>query len=316
MQYQDSQSMHNSHHSDVPCKEDACGGKVQAAPIDALLRGSTVQGRSSLELDWDGLIVERRIAPPMDQEEAVLDQHHIVLFRGEPVVTEREYRPGKFTRLVKRPGMLSLGLAGRLPALRGRGPLDTIVCMVDPAAARRVVDESDQGGSRRLYEHMATADKALATLLDLAACEADEGGSGGRLYGDSLAYTIISRFLHIACFEGGKKIPDNPLPAPRLRRIMEKIEGEYHRDLSLAELADESGYSRAHFLRMFRAATGKTPHQYLRDFRLERAREQLQSGSASILEIALATGFASHSHLTQLFRQRFGSTPSVFRRNK
>ncbi|UPK40302.1 helix-turn-helix transcriptional regulator [Bradyrhizobium sp. 186] len=87
-------------------------------------------------------------------------------------------------------------------------------------------------------------------------------------------------------------------------------------NLSLAELANESGYSRAHFLRMFRAATGKTPHQYLLHVRLERAREQFQTGLASILEIALATGFASHSHLTRQFRQRFGHNARFISQNR
>jgi len=308
--------MRNHHHLPAPGIDDLCGGSAQAKPIDTLLRGSTVQGRSSLELNWDGLIVEKRTAPPMDQAEGVLDHHHAILWRGEPLVTEREYRPGRFTRLVKRPGTLSLGLAGRMPALRGRGSLNAVVCVIDPAVAKRVNSETDEGASGKLYEHMGTADKALATLIDLAAYEADEGGPNGRLYGDSLTYAIISRFLHIACFEGGIKSAENPLPAPRLRRILNKIEAEFARDLSLTELAEESGYSRAHFLRMFRAATGKTPHQYLRDVRLERAREQLQTGSASILEIALATGFASHSHLTRQFRQRFGTTPGSFRRTE
>jgi AraC family transcriptional regulator len=92
------------------------------------------------------------------------------------------------------------------------------------------------------------------------------------------------------------------------------MNAEFHMDLSLSELAATSGFSRAHFLRMFRATTGKTPHHYLQDIRLEHARQQLQSNAASITEIALACGFCSHSHLTRLFRERFGTTPNTFRR--
>jgi AraC family transcriptional regulator len=44
-------------------------------------------------------------------------------------------------------------------------------------------------------------------------------------------------------------------------------------NLTLEELATESGYSRTHFLRMFQAATGRTPHSYLVHLRLERAQE-------------------------------------------
>ena len=130
-----------TNHLDFPGIEDLCSGPARARAIDTLLPGSTIQGRSSLGLNWDGLVVERRAAPPIDQAEDVIDHHHVILWRGEPVLTEREYRPGTFTRLVKRPGMLSLGLAGRLPALRGRGSLNAVACVIDPAVARRVIDE-------------------------------------------------------------------------------------------------------------------------------------------------------------------------------
>jgi AraC family transcriptional regulator len=85
-------------------------------------------------------------------------------------------------------------------------------------------------------------------------------------------------------------------------------------DLSLDALARESGYSRAHFLRMFRAATGNTPHRYLKELRLEFARDRLATSADPIAEIALSAGFSSQSHLTTLFHARFGVTPAEFRR--
>jgi hypothetical protein len=47
--------MRNPHHLPAPGIDDLCGGRAQAKPIDTLLRGSTIQGRSSLELSWEGL---------------------------------------------------------------------------------------------------------------------------------------------------------------------------------------------------------------------------------------------------------------------
>jgi AraC family transcriptional regulator len=96
--------------------------------------------------------------------------------------------------------------------------------------------------------------------------------------------------------------------------VLNRMNAEFDQDLSLGELAAASGFSRAHFLRMFRAATGKTPHRYLQDVRLDHARRQLQSNAESIAEIAVACGFSSHSHLTRLFQERFGITPSLLRK--
>ena len=85
--------------------------------------------------------------------------------------------------------------------------------------------------------------------------------------------------------------------------------------LSLDELAHEADYSRAHFLRMFRAATGKTPHQYLTERRIERAKSMLlEAKKISLIDVAARCGFSSQSHLTRVFRKQVGTTPTEFKR--
>jgi PAS domain S-box-containing protein len=85
--------------------------------------------------------------------------------------------------------------------------------------------------------------------------------------------------------------------------------------LSLDELAHETDYSRAHFLRMFRAATGKTPHQYLTERRIERAKSMLLvAKKISLIDVAARCGFSSQSHLTRVFRKQVGATPTEFKR--
>jgi AraC family transcriptional regulator len=85
-------------------------------------------------------------------------------------------------------------------------------------------------------------------------------------------------------------------------------------ELSLESLAQESGYSRVHFVRMFKAATGRSPHNYLLNMRVERVRELLANPALSLIDIALECGFSSHSHMTRAFRQFLGVTPSEYRR--
>ena len=85
-------------------------------------------------------------------------------------------------------------------------------------------------------------------------------------------------------------------------------------DLSLKSLAEESGYSRTHFLRIFLVATGLTPHQYVLDLRLRRAQERLKQAGSSIIDVAVSCGFSSQSHMTSVFRRRLEMTPGEFRR--
>jgi AraC family transcriptional regulator len=112
-----------------------------------------------------------------------------------------------------------------------------------------------------------------------------------------------------------RRIYKNALPYRRLRRVVERMEAELDTGLDLKTLALESGYSRNHFLRMFRAATGYTPHQYLLRLRVKRAQALMKNRSMRLIDVALASGFASHAHLSHVFRQVVGVTPNEYRRD-
>ena len=98
-------------------------------------------------------------------------------------------------------------------------------------------------------------------------------------------------------------------PVARTRRA---IEARYEEDLSLADLAALAGLPRHHLIRAFRRETGLTPHAYLIDVRVRRARERLRRGE-SLGEVAAATGFCDQPHLTRAFKARLGVTPGAFR---
>jgi AraC-like DNA-binding protein len=80
--------------------------------------------------------------------------------------------------------------------------------------------------------------------------------------------------------------------------------------LSLGQLAAATGYSVFHACRVFRATTGTTIHGFRRELRLRHALARILDGDEPLADIALAVGFASHSHLTNRFRARFGMPPA------
>jgi AraC family transcriptional regulator len=83
------------------------------------------------------------------------------------------------------------------------------------------------------------------------------------------------------------------------------------RPWSLSELAREVASSPHHLTRVFHATTGMPIHRYLRDLRLALALEQVGSGKGRLSEVALQTGFATHSHFSTAFRRAFGVAPSL-----
>lgn len=79
---------------------------------------------------------------------------------------------------------------------------------------------------------------------------------------------------------------------------------------SLADLSRAAGVSMFHACRVFRRATGAGLHDFRRELRLRHALALLVDGRAPIADVAASTGFASQSHLTNRFRERFGVTPA------
>ena len=77
-------------------------------------------------------------------------------------------------------------------------------------------------------------------------------------------------------------------------------------------LARHVGLSAWHLIRVFRKATGLTPHAWLVDRRVHRARELLRAGETPT-HIALQCGFADQAHLTRAFKARLGVTPGQYR---
>lgn len=100
----------------------------------------------------------------------------------------------------------------------------------------------------------------------------------------------------------------------RLKIVEDLIEARLGEPLSVTEMAACCGLSAGFFLRAFKAATGQTPHRFLMERRMARARRLLAGSRATIGEIALDAGFAGQAHLTSAFRRHLGTTPAAYRR--
>jgi transcriptional regulator GlxA family with amidase domain len=87
-----------------------------------------------------------------------------------------------------------------------------------------------------------------------------------------------------------------------------------HREVTLADMAHVACMSESYFLRTFKQAFNQTPHQYLVDLRLEKARALLRTTSFSITEISAAVGFQSLGSFSWLFSRRHSLSPDAYRR--
>src|SRR5438309_9360422 len=99
----------------------------------------------------------------------------------------------------------------------------------------------------------------------------------------------------------------------RLCRARTYIDECYDRPLDLTEISKQACLSRYHFLRLFRDTFATTPHQYLIQRRIEKAKELLCSERFSVTDVCFEVGFQSLGSFSALFRRCVGDAPNNYR---
>lgn len=153
--------------------------------------------------------------------------------------------------------------------------------------------------------------EAIAMML---LAEFQQESLNNELYLDSLTNVLAVNLVRnhtirkpqLPIYEGG-------LPPRQLSKVLDYIDTYLERNIKLADLAQLLDMSSFHFSRLFKQSTGITPHQYLSQQRVERAKQLLKQTDRLIIDIALECGFSSHSHLSKQFRQFTGVTPKAYR---
>jgi AraC family transcriptional regulator len=139
------------------------------------------------------------------------------------------------------------------------------------------------------------------------------GVSADRLWGDEWYQRLAVELLRAGRTGQPSAPPAGRLTAPVVRRVVDYLEAHLGVQVSLAELAQFGGLSQYHFARAFRATLGVSPHRYLTELRLQRARHLIATSRLPLSDIAFAVGFASLSHFSTAFRGHVGCSPSQFR---
>ncbi len=147
-----------------------------------------------------------------------------------------------------------------------------------------------------------------ALVIDYLASD----GFGGRLKGEALASLMLCEVMNFR--ERVDQSESAGLGRRKLERVQSYIDAHSDDDLSLATLAEIVGVSTFHFSRMFKMETGMTPHQFVMQHRVNRARAMLRDTDTSLAEIAYNLGFSSQSHMTECFKRFVGASPGRYKR--
>jgi two-component system response regulator YesN len=102
------------------------------------------------------------------------------------------------------------------------------------------------------------------------------------------------------------------LPDKRIRSALRFIGENYHRPISLEEVAETVGLSPAHLSRILVAETGSSFTDHISRYRIERAKRELTQGSLSVKEIAYVCGYPDANYFSRAFKKIVGITPSEY----
>lgn len=143
-----------------------------------------------------------------------------------------------------------------------------------------------------------------------------DGSVQDGLYVDTLAQMMA---VHLARHHSSRSSAvgaplERPISNAKMRRVVDFIEENLDRDLSLEVMALEAEISPLYLPRAFKTAIGQSPHQYVLQRRIQKARNLLMSTDIPIADIALAVGFSSQSHLSNWFLRLVGVSPASYRR--
>lgn len=187
-----------------------------------------------------------------------------------------------------------------------------------------VTSESDRGGEyltfavpqehERIDEGAIRFNHAVSPTAIAAADQLRKSLISGDLSDGLLLETQLLDMLNVVDqvhTDAHKTSPSAASMTPsRLKRIEDYVEAQLGESIAIDDLAQCVDLSAGFFNRAFKAATGKTPYDYVVERRVARARLHLGISRESLSDIALACGFSSHAHMSSTLRKRLGVTPS------
>jgi AraC-like DNA-binding protein len=200
-----------------------------------------------------------------------------------------------------------------------REPFLSLVLQIEPALVRKVsADMLERRGLAMppMTDRLDNIDKCVVSMLNhelsdsvlrflrSLAAEPDRRVLAP-LYLQEMVYRVLqreqsARLLHMAA----QQATGNPVAA-----ALSYVAAHLAEPLTVATLAKQVSLSTSAFSQLFRQVTGRSPYQFVKEMRLNRARELLLQGRLGVVDVSRAVGYTSASHFIKEFRGRFGTTP-------
>ncbi len=266
---------------------------------------------SSNRAGWDKLSLIHELEPAGEMPEVFLPAHSLVIclgdFQGSLLLDgqwhDEQYSKGDIAFIAAGEVFPRVKVDREVPLLELFLSPDILVGGIGEIISPKVKLESHFRLRDPLIQQMGLA---LKTELEIA-------GKDSKLYADSMATALGAHLLQryglkdsvVKEYRGG-------LTPYQLRIVIEYIQNHLDCDLTLNTLASLIEISPHYFASLFKQSTGLSPHKYITQRRLEKAKTLLRQRNLAISFICQEVGFKNQSHFTRVFRQHFKITPKAY----
>jgi AraC family transcriptional regulator len=225
-------------------------------------------------------------------------------------------RNGKTSERRMRPGDITVTPIGEPKRVQHAAGGDVLVLHLAPKLFTKIVDGMDDKRHRKveLLDNFGTRDFRLEYLARQLYFEslADDFATG--IAAEAMSMSLAVHLLRH--YSSAKQLPllsPVGLSRSKLNRATDYINSYLQDDLTVADIADVLAMSTSNFAHAFRQTVGISPHRYVVERRIDRAKMLLTSTELSVAQVAHRVGYSRQSHFTMVFRRVTGVTPGVFR---
>ncbi len=272
---------------------------------------------SSQQAGWKNIQIAHYQLPAIEIPETTNLQHFISVPSWKQPTEVEMVANGKRYLLQHAPN--EIGYIEVMPAhtslrVRASQAAETTHCYLDPTFLAHAAYESANPERVELKPTLSMPDPLVYQIVLTLKTVLETDATNSWFYAESMATALAAHLLRnystrkyvLPEYEDG-------LCKYKLKQALEYMNVHLSENVSLAAISDELGISQYYFCRLFKQSTGMTPHAYLIQQRVERAKQLLKHKECTMLDIALACGFANPSHFAKHFQRHTGISPKQFR---
>ncbi|MGB3456567.1 MAG: AraC family transcriptional regulator [Litorimonas sp.] len=282
-------------------------------PSEPLLRATDHLGPRAAEV----LNLEYFEADPDSMPTETFSQHHLLFNLKEEPHRVENFRDGQHRDFTFRKDEIVITPAGVKSGWRWHARSRCIVVTIDPALLDRFA-KTDVGvllETAQIKSEPQIHDPELTSAAMMLRDALADRHTGFEVIYESMARVFLVKLLQRYGLErDAAREYGAGFTAEHYKRVLDFVDANYSRSVTIEDLAAEAGLSTAHFSRLFKETVGETPYRFLTLFRVERARDMLNDPARPMVDIALACGFSDQAHFSRTFAKVVGMPPSVFRK--